>query len=120
MDWIVFSRSQRKLLTSERCSTPKGGCRENESRYAPSAARIRVPGPADRRVRSTPLQTGGANYNLTYDVQGLAGLSDASPEGLLSTGLTIAGFIPGAGQVASVGSIIVDTCKTAKAIGQCH
>jgi len=52
-------------------------------------------------------------------VQGLNGLSDTSPTGLLSTGLTIAGFIPGLGQAAAIGSIITDTYKTAKAVGQC-
>ena len=62
----------------------------------------------------------GAVGASTSTVNGLAGLGDTSPEGLLSTGLTVAGFIPGAGQVASIGSIIVDTYKTAKAIGQCH
>ena len=56
----------------------------------------------------------------TSAASGLAGLSDTSPEGLLSTGLTIVGFIPGAGQVASIGSILLDTYKTAKAIGECH
>jgi hypothetical protein len=56
----------------------------------------------------------------TSAVQGLNGLFDTSPEGLLSTGLTVAGFIPGAGQVASIGSIIVDSYKIAKAVGQCH
>jgi hypothetical protein len=69
-------------------------------------------------------QTGGRVIKAfgasTGTVQGLNGLFDTSPEGLLSTGLTVAGFIPGAGQVASIGSIIVDTYKTAKAIGQCH
>ena len=39
---------------------------------------------------------------------GLAGLSDTSPEGLVSTGLTIAGFIPGLGQASAVGSLIAD------------
>jgi RHS repeat-associated protein len=53
-------------------------------------------------------------------VQGLAGLGDTSPEGLASTGLTVAGFIPGLGQAAAVGSIGVDVYKTVKAIGQCH
>jgi RHS repeat-associated protein len=53
-------------------------------------------------------------------VQGLAGLGDTSPEGLVSTGLTVAGFIPGLGQAAAVGSIGVDVYKTVKAIGQCH
>jgi len=56
----------------------------------------------------------------TSTAQGLNGLFDTSPEGLVSTGLTVAGFIPGFGQAASIGSIILDTYKTAKAIGQCH
>ena len=66
----------------------------------------------------------GANFikaigGSASTVQGGLGLFDTTPTGLLSTGLTIAGFIPGAGQVASVGSLIVDIYKTAKAIGQC-
>jgi RHS repeat-associated protein len=56
----------------------------------------------------------------TGAVQGLAGLGDTSAEGLVSTGLTVAGFIPGLGQAAAVGSIGVDVYKTVKAIGQCH
>ena len=56
----------------------------------------------------------------TGAVQGLAGLTDTSAEGLVSTGLTVAGFIPGLGQAAAVGSIGVDVYKTVKAIGQCH
>jgi RHS repeat-associated protein len=50
---------------------------------------------------------------------GLTGLSDTSPEGLLSTGLTIAGFIPGVGQAAAGLSIALDIYKTAKAIIHC-
>ncbi len=55
----------------------------------------------------------------TSTAQGLNGLFDASPQGLISTGLTVAGFIPGIGQGASIGSIIRDTYKTAEAISQC-
>jgi hypothetical protein len=39
--------------------------------------------------------------------RGLAGLTDTSPTGLASTGLTIAGFIPGLNDAAAVGSIDV-------------
>jgi hypothetical protein len=56
----------------------------------------------------------------TVAVSGLAGLGDTSAEGLVSTGLTVAGFIPGLGQAAAVGSIGVDVYKTVKAIGKCH
>jgi hypothetical protein len=55
----------------------------------------------------------------TGTASGLAGLSDTSPEGLLSTGLTIAGFIPGVGQAASGLSIALDIFKTAKAVIHC-
>jgi RHS repeat-associated protein len=47
----------------------------------------------------------------TGTVSSLAGLGDSSPEGLLSTGLTVAGFIPGAGQVASGFSIALDIIR---------
>jgi hypothetical protein len=56
----------------------------------------------------------------TSAVHGLAGLGDTSPDGLISTGLTIAGFIPGLGQATSVLSIFHDAYVTAKAIGQCQ
>ncbi len=56
----------------------------------------------------------------TSTVQGLSGLIDTSSEGLLSTGLTIAGFIPGFGQVAAGASIVLDIYKTAEAIGKCN
>lgn len=55
----------------------------------------------------------------TSTVQGLNGLFDTSPQGLISDGFTVAGFIPGLGQASAIGSIIMDTYKTAKAIGQC-
>lgn len=56
----------------------------------------------------------------TGGVTGLAGLGDTSPEGLASTALTIAGFVPVLGTAASIGSILLDTYKAAKAIGQCN
>ena len=56
----------------------------------------------------------------TGTVQGLNGLFDTSPTGLLSTGLTVAGFIPGLGQLASGASIVVDAVKTGMEISQCH
>jgi hypothetical protein len=56
----------------------------------------------------------------TSTVQGLNGLFDTSPTGLLSTGLTVAGFIPGLGQLASGASIVVDAVKTGMEIAQCH
>ncbi|MGC1783101.1 MAG: hypothetical protein WA708_11320 [Acidobacteriaceae bacterium] len=52
-------------------------------------------------------------------VQGLNGLTDTSGSGLLSTGLTIAGFIPGLNDAAAVGSIGLDLFKTVEAIRQC-
>jgi hypothetical protein len=56
----------------------------------------------------------------TSTVQGLRGLFDKSPEGLVSTGLTVAGFIPGAGQVVAGLSVGWDVFKTARAIAACH
>jgi hypothetical protein len=68
-------------------------------------------------------QTGARIINAvgksTSTVQGLNGLVDTSPQGLISDGLTVAGFIPGLGQASAIGSIIMDTYKTAKAISQC-
>ncbi len=69
------------------------------------------------RLGSNVIKAAGGS---TSAASGLAGLSDTSPEGLASTGLTIAGFVPGLGQAAAVGSIGVDVYKTVKAIGQCH
>jgi hypothetical protein len=56
----------------------------------------------------------------TSTAQGLLGLFDASPQGLISTGLTIAGFIPGFNDAAAVGSIGLDIFRTAKAIRACY
>ncbi len=56
----------------------------------------------------------------TGTVNGLAGLSDTSPQGLISTGLTVAGFIPGLGQLAAGASIVNDAIKTGIEIAQCH
>ena len=56
----------------------------------------------------------------TSAASGLAGLSDTSPEGLASAGLTVAGFIPGVNGIAAGLSISLDIYKTAKAIGKCN
>ncbi len=56
----------------------------------------------------------------TGTVNGLAGLGDASAEGLVSTGLTVAGFIPGLGQLAAGASIVNDAIKTGIAISKCQ
>ena len=62
----------------------------------------------------------GAVGASTSTVNGLAGLGDTSTTGVLSTGLTIAGFIPGLGQLASGASIVLDVAKTGMKIAQCH
>lgn len=51
--------------------------------------------------------------------QGLAGLSDTSTEGVVSTGLTVAGFIPGLGTAVAAAAVGWDIFKTVKAIRQC-
>lgn len=56
----------------------------------------------------------------TGTVSGLAGLGDTSPEGLVSTGLTVAGFIPGAGQISAGLSISWDIFRAVKAIRKCN
>jgi hypothetical protein len=55
----------------------------------------------------------------TDTVRGLNGLTDTSPEGMLSTGLTVAGFIPGLSDAAAGLSIALDIYKTAQAINLC-
>jgi hypothetical protein len=52
-------------------------------------------------------------------ISGAFGLNDTSTMGRISTGLTIAGFIPGAGQIVSIASIGVDIVKTGMAVTQC-
>ena len=52
-------------------------------------------------------------------VRGLNGLFDTSPQGLISDGLTVAGFIPGLGQGAAVLSMVNDAIKTGIAISKC-
>jgi hypothetical protein len=52
-------------------------------------------------------------------VRGLNGATDSSATGALSTGLTIVGFVPGLGQLASGASLVVDAVKTGMAIAQC-
>lgn len=55
----------------------------------------------------------------TSTVSGLNGLFDTSPQGLISSGLTIAGFIPGLGQLAAGASIMKDAITTAIVISKC-
>lgn len=71
---------------------------------------------ADRLGTKVIKGVGGS----TGAISGLAGLGDASAEGVVSTGLTVAGFIPGAGQVVAGASVVWDVYRAAKAIGQCH
>lgn len=52
-------------------------------------------------------------------IGGAFGLGDTSVEGRISTGLTVAGFIPGLGTAAAASSIGVDGYKTWKAVSQC-
>ncbi len=52
-------------------------------------------------------------------ISGAFGLGDTSPMGLASTGLTIAGFIPGLGSGTAVLSMALDAYKTGEAIAQC-
>jgi RHS repeat-associated protein len=52
-------------------------------------------------------------------ISGAFGLGDTSTEGRISTGLTVAGFIPGLGTAAATASIGVDGYKTWKAVRQC-
>jgi hypothetical protein len=55
----------------------------------------------------------------TSTASGLNGLFDTSPQALISTGLTVAGFIPGLGQLAAGASIVNDAIKTGIAISKC-
>jgi hypothetical protein len=50
---------------------------------------------------------------------GLVGLGDNSPQGLISTGLTVVGFIPGLGQLAAGASIVNDAIRTGISISKC-
>jgi hypothetical protein len=51
--------------------------------------------------------------------QGFEGLTDTSTTGVFSTGLTLAGFIPGLEQLAAGASIVNDAIKTGIAISKC-
>lgn len=69
------------------------------------------------QVGSKVVKAVGASANTA---SGLSSLSDTSPEGLLSTGLTVAGFIPGLGQIAAGGALILDAYKTVNAVSKCN
>jgi hypothetical protein len=62
----------------------------------------------------------GAFGKSTSTVNGLANITDTSGLGLASTALTIVGFIPGAGQIASGASLTLDLYKTYKAVSACY
>ena len=61
----------------------------------------------------------GAVGHTGTAVDGLVNAGNTTPQGLLSTGLTIAGFIPGASDVAAVLSISLDVISTIQAVGAC-
>jgi hypothetical protein len=52
-------------------------------------------------------------------INGIMNMSDTSRVGLASTALTIVGFIPGAGQIASGASLALDLYKTWEAVSAC-
>ena len=62
----------------------------------------------------------GAFGKSTSTVNGFPNITDASGLGLASTALTIVGFIPGAGQIASGASLTRDLYKTSKAVSACY
>lgn len=53
-------------------------------------------------------------------IRGINGIFDTSPQGLVSDGLTVAGFVPGLGQGAAVLSMVNDAIKTGMAVAQCQ
>lgn len=52
-------------------------------------------------------------------ISGAFGLGDTSVQGRISTGLTVAGFIPGLGTLAAGASIVDDAIKTGMDVAQC-
>ncbi len=52
-------------------------------------------------------------------IAGAFGLGDTSVQGRLSTGLTVAGFVPGLGTLAAGASIVNDAIKTGMAVAKC-
>jgi len=52
-------------------------------------------------------------------VSGAFGLGDTSVQGRLSTGLTVAGFVPGLGTLAAGASIVNDAIKTGMVVAKC-
>jgi hypothetical protein len=53
-------------------------------------------------------------------IGGALGLGDTSVQRRISTGLTVAGFIPGLGTLAAGASIVNDAIKTGMDVYQCH
>lgn len=52
-------------------------------------------------------------------IAGAFGLGDTSTQGRISTGLTVAGFVPGLGTLAAGASIVNDAIKTGMAVAKC-
>jgi hypothetical protein len=52
-------------------------------------------------------------------IGGAFGLGDTSAQGRISTGLTVAGFIPGLGTLAAGASIVNDAIETGMDVAQC-
>jgi hypothetical protein len=71
---------------------------------------------ADQAGYSVVKALGGS----TNTVRGITGLIDTSPTGVASTVATVAGFVPGLGQIAAGASIVVDVAKTGMVIANCH
>jgi len=53
-------------------------------------------------------------------IGGAFGLSDASPQGRISTALTVVGFVPGLGTLAAGASIVNDLIHTGRDIAECR
>jgi hypothetical protein len=61
----------------------------------------------------------GAVGHTGTAVDGLVNAGNTTPQGLLSTSLTVAGFIPGVSDAAAVLSISLDVISTIQAVGAC-
>src|SRR6185437_5893953 len=82
-------------------------------------------GRASGRVRGQVADQYGAKVLRAVRTGGgtdqfLLGLGDTSPQGLLSTGLTIVSFVPGFGQAVAAAQIAVDFFKSGAAIARCY
>ncbi len=92
---------------------------ENEAGYQIARSAGNSPGYRGIVATRQGAKAGTRGKGAISAISGSFGLGDTSAQGRLSTGLTVAGFIPGPGTLAAGASIVNDAIKAGMTVAKC-